>query len=198
MEKNTTALILIGYQNDYFSKNGILYSIIEESLSANNVLNNTVDLINALRSKNMLIVSTPICFTENYEELNEPVGILKIVKEAGAFQQGTVGAETITEIKQFGNTITEMPGKRGLDAFSNTGLDALFQKHGIRDVIIAGVVTSVCIDTTGRTAQAKDYNVSVLSDCTAGRTLYEQEFYCQEIFPIYAKVIDSKKLVSLL
>ncbi|HFE39370.1 MAG TPA: cysteine hydrolase [Gammaproteobacteria bacterium] len=198
MNANNTAIVLIGYQNDYFSKDGILHAVVEESLNANNVLNNTINLIHSLDGQNVLIVSTPICFTDQYEELNDPVGILKIVKEAGAFKAGTSGAETIPEIKQLSYAITEIPGKRGLDAFSNTELDTIFNKHGIRNVILAGVVTSVCIDTTGRTAHSKGYKVSILSDCTAGRTPYEQAFYCSDIFPIYADVIDSKALVSQL
>ena len=196
MNKNTTALILIGYQNDYFANDGVLHGVIEESLDANNVLHNTIELINNLHQQDMLIVSTPICFTHEYDELSDAVGILKVIKEAGAFKSGTHGADTIDELKVFGDTIMEVPGKRGLDAFSNTALNEILQQRGIQDVVIAGVATSVCIDTTGRSAQAQGYHVSILSDCTAGRTSYEQEFYCDSIFPIYAKVITSKMLLE--
>jgi len=198
MNVDDTALILIGYQNDYFANNGILYTVVEESLNANHVLDNSVNLVQSLIEQNMLIVSTPICFTAQYEELKDPVGILKIIKDKGAFKAGTSGAETIEQMKQFGDAITEIPGKRGLDAFSNTQLDDIFQERGIQNIVIAGVVTSVCVDTTGRAAQARDYHVSILSDCTAGRTPFEQEFYCKQIFPIYAEVLDSGTLVSRL
>ena len=198
VNKDNTALVLIGYQNDYFAKGGVLHSVIEESLSTNNVLTNTIDLINELRDQGVMIISTPICFTHQYDELGEPVGILKIIKDAGAFKSGTVGAESIDELQAFGTSILEIPGKRGLDAFSNTELNEILQSNGINNIVIAGVVTSVCIDTTGRSAQAQGYNVSILSDCTAGRTSFEQEFYCDSIFPIYSQVIRSNEFLSML
>ncbi|MAV54501.1 MAG: hypothetical protein CMJ28_00930 [Phycisphaerae bacterium] len=84
--------------------------------------------------------------------------------------------------------MVELPGKQGLCSFSNTGLDSLLKERGIKNVVIAGVVTSVCIDSTARVAADKGYNVTVLSDCTAGRSAFEQEFYCKEIFPIFSTV----------
>ena len=91
-----------------------------------------------------------------------------------------------------------MPGKRGLNAFSNTDLDNLFQQHGITNVAIAGVVTSICVDSTGRSAFERGYKVSILSDCTSGRTTFEQDFYCENVFPLYAEVLNHKQLIERL
>ena len=64
------------------------------------------------------------------------------------------------------------------------------------NVVIAGVVTSVCIDSTARVAADKGYNVSILSDCTAGRSAFEQEFYCSEIFPIFSTVSSVDEILA--
>ena len=53
---------------------------------------------------------------------------------------------------------------------------------------LARAITSVCIDSTGRAATERGYRVTVLSDCTVGRTPFEQEFFCREILPLYADV----------
>ncbi|MFQ6094305.1 MAG: cysteine hydrolase family protein [bacterium] len=198
MDPRQTALVLIGYQNDYFAANGILHAVIEESSRVTGVLSNTIDLVERLLSTNILIVSTPILFTPDYSELNEPVGILKTIKEVGAFKAGTKGSETIPELLRFGERIMEVPGKRGLNAFSNTELDTLLQKRGIKNVALAGVVTSICIDSTGRSAFERGYKVSILSNCTSGRTPFEQEFYCENIFPLYAEVISHVQLLRRL
>ncbi|MDP6528204.1 MAG: cysteine hydrolase family protein [Gemmatimonadota bacterium] len=131
MDSGKSALILIGYQNDYFAPNGILHHVIEEASRVSGVLQNTLDLVERVSSTDMLIVSTPILFTENYEELVDPVGILKTIKEVGAFREDTQGGKTIDEIARFGDRIVEVPGKRGLNAFSNTELEALYVRvHG--------------------------------------------------------------------
>jgi len=195
MESHNTALILIGFQNEYFSPQGTLYGFLK---GASQVLANTVDLIERLRSTPILIVDTPVIFTPDYNELVEPTGILKVVKELGAFKAGTRGSETLPEIRRFGERIVEVPGKRGLNAFSNTDLDDLLRRSGITTVALAGTKTSVCIDSTGRSAYEKGYKVLILSDCTAGTDDFEQKFYCEKIFPLYADVSNHQRFLAQL
>jgi len=191
-----TALVLIGFQNDYFADDGILTDALEDAPWRRAMLKNTERMLDGLVASPMLIVSTPIVFTPDYRELSEPTGILEVIKDVGAFKEGQAGAETIAEIARYGDRIQEVPGKRGLNAFSNTQLDALFREHAIDDVVLAGVVTSICIDSTGRAAHERGYRVSVLRDCTAGRTAFEQDFYCEKIFPLYAHLVESGDLVA--
>ena len=192
MEAKNTALILIGYQNDYFAEDGILREVVDESSKVTGVLENTVALLKEWGDK--LVISTPIIFTPDYSELKEPVGILKTIMEVGAFKQGSKGSETIPEIKQFGDFIFEVPGKQGLNAFINTDLEKILREHKIEEVLLAGTVCSICIDSTGRSAFEKGFKVTMLSDCISGRTVFEQEFYCDKVFPLYAAVADSKSI----
>jgi nicotinamidase-related amidase len=196
MEPQKTALILIGYQNDYFSPDGILYGVIEESSKVTNVIANTVNLLQYLASTPVLMITTPIFFTPNYEELIEPIGILKTIKEVNAFQMGTPGSETIDVLQPFQDRILEVPGKRGFNAFINTNLDEILKQRGITNIVLAGAVTSICIDSTGRSAHEKGYHVTILSDCTSARTVFEQNFYCTSIFPLYADVMTHIELLS--
>jgi nicotinamidase-related amidase len=190
-----TALILIGFQNEYFSPKGALYGFLAGSAQ---VLTNTIDLLDSLRTTPALIVETPIFFTPDYSELVEPTGVLKLIKELGAFKAGTTGSETLPEIRRFGERIVEVPGKRGLNAFSNTDLDEVLKRRGITSVVLAGCKTSLCIDSTGRSAYDKGYKVLILSDCTAGTDDFEQKFYCEKIFPLYAEVIDHRQFLAQL
>jgi nicotinamidase-related amidase len=195
MTPQNTALLLIGFQNDYFSVDGILHGVIEESSKVTNALVNTVHLIECLEATPVLIIETPIFFTPGYEELVEPVGILKTIKEVGAFQAGTEGSKTIQELDRFQHRIQQVPGKRGFNAFANTNLDGLLKHHQIHNIVLAGTIASVCIDSTGRYAHEQGYHVTVLADCTSARTVFEQAFYCENIFPLYADVIDSTALL---
>ncbi|GAB4239294.1 MAG: hypothetical protein Kow0049_26540 [Stanieria sp.] len=197
MNMANKALILVGYQNDYLGKNGILRQVVEESSKLNNLIANTVDLIQNLPDS-VLIVSTPITFTATYEELIDPVGILKNIKDAGALQAGTEGVEMSEELLPFAHRIIEVKGKRGFNAFAYTDLHSILQQNNITKVIVASLITSVCIDSTGRAAHELGYKAAILSDCTAARTVFEHEFYCEQIFPVYAEVITHKEFLSSL
>ncbi|MEQ8584149.1 MAG: cysteine hydrolase [Marinoscillum sp.] len=186
------AIILIGFQNDYFSENGILRGVVEESSKVTNIIENTVNMIR--KSEDTLIISTPIIFSQDYSELTDPVGILKTIKEEGAFRKGTSGSETIHQITQFGDKVMEIPGKQGLNAFVNTSLEQTLRNQGVEQVILAGTVASICIDSTGRSAFEKGFKVTMLSDCISGRTVFEKDFYFDSVFPLYAEVSSSREI----
>lgn len=196
MDPQNTAILLIGFQNDYFSSDGILHGVIEASATTVNTVANTSRLIHALNDTEVLLISTPIFFTPDYEELVEPVGILKTIKDVGAFQQHSKGSEAIPELQPFEQRILEIPGKRGLNAFINTNLHEVLAQHSIQNLVLAGAVTSVCIDSTGRSAYEQGYQVFVLNDCTSARTMFEQEFYFDNVFPLYAKSLSSAELLN--
>lgn len=198
MTPEQTAIVLVGYQNDYFDKIGILRSVVEDNGNIDRVRDATLALIRAVEDTPVTIVSTPIQFTDDYSELIEPVGILQTIRECGAFRRDGPGGQIIPELEALGKRIEHLPGKRGLNAFSNTDLDRVLRNQGIHNIILAGVVTSVCIDSTGRSAHERGFGVTVLSDCTGGRTRYEQEFYCEEVFPLYAYVKTSADVIAAL
>jgi len=198
MDPKTTALIMVGYQNDYFAKNGILRGVVEEPNRVDAVLENTLAFIRQMAGTPMTMISTPIVLEPDYRALASPVGILNTIKESGAFKAGTMGADTIPELLALGDRIMYVTGKVGFNAFSNTALESVLKERGIKDVLVAGMVTSLCIDSTGRAAYERGYNVTIISDCTSARTKAEQDFFCQSVFPLYGGVAGSQDLVSAL
>jgi len=196
MNPKQTALILVGFQNDYFAKDGILRGVVEEPHRVDEVLANSVAFLKDAVKTEMTIISTPISLTPDYRALASPVGILNSIKESGAFKAGTSGADTIPELKEFGDRILYVTGKVGFNAFSNTHLEDVLAERGIKDVLVAGMVTSLCIDSTGRAAYERGFSVTILSDCSSARTLGEHEFYCKNIFPLYGRACDSRQVIE--
>lgn len=188
---SATALVLIGFQNDFFAADGALRTSLEDPAGLNRALGSTVSMVRRLIDSAATIVAAPIGFTATYEELVDPVGILAGIKSASAFRRGSRGADMVDELRPFLARIKVMPGRRGFDAFANTDLGDMLSEAGIRDVLIAGALDSVCVDSTARCAFERGYRVTVLSDCTVGRTAFEHDFFCDSIFPMYADVIES-------
>jgi nicotinamidase-related amidase len=191
-----TAIVLVGLQNDYFHPEGILRSVVEDRGGIDRVRAATLAFLGNVQDLPVTMISTPIQFTDDYSELVDPVGILKTIRDAGAFRRDGWGGRTIPELEAMGERILHLPGKRGLNAFSNTDLDEVLRDRDVTDVVLAGVVTSVCIDSTGRSAHERQFSVTVLSDCTGGRTGYEQDFYCRDVFPLYAEVRTSAEVAA--
>ncbi len=198
MNPARTALIFVGFQNDYFAANGILNAALEDKQGRDQTLRNALLLLRRLGPTKASLIGTPILFTEGYAELQNPVGILKAIKDTGAFRRGSPGGDTIPEFAAFEGRMDVVPGKRGLNAFSNTNLEALLRERKIEDVIVLGVVTSLCIDSTARQAMEHGIRTTILSDATSGRTAFEQEFYCDKVFPLYAQMKTTEELLAAL
>ncbi len=196
MDAATTAVILVGYQNDYFAKDGILRGVVEPQSRVDEVLQNTLNFIRTAAPTPLTIISTPIVLAPDYRAMASPVGILNTMKETGAFAEGTKGADNIPEFDEFGDRIMYVSGKVGFNAFSNTRLEDVLRDRGIKDVLVCGMVTSLCIDSTGRAAYERGYNVTVISDCSSARTDTEHAFFCESVFPLYGRAATSHELLA--
>jgi nicotinamidase-related amidase len=64
--------------------------------------------------------------------------------------------------------------KSGKGAFYNTELDATLRKRTIENLLVCGVTTEVCVNTTVREANDRGYRCVVLADCCAS---YFPEFH---------------------
>jgi len=58
------------------------------------------------------------------------------------------------------------------DAFHDTNLCELLSCAGVSTVLIGGVLTNLCCETTARSAFVRDFNVLFLTDGTAARHSY--------------------------
>lgn len=198
MEQALTALVLVGFQNEYFGPEGTLRSEIDDGDAPGQILATTVGLVERLSATKALVVAAPIVFTPTYSELIKPVGVLAAIKAKRAFQRGSEGAQMASELKRFGPRISDVPGRRGLNAFLDTGLDELLAACDIIDVVMAGALSCVNVDASARSAHDRGYRVSILSDCTLSRTRSEHELFCHRIFPLYAEVLTSTQLLGRL
>lgn len=58
----------------------------------------------------------------------------------------------------------EVVVKASPNAFLDTDLDARLRHDGVRDLVVAGMMTSMCVDATVRTASDLGYRVTVVAD----------------------------------
>ncbi len=85
-----------------------------------------------------------------------------------------------------------------MDAFHNTDLEAILKGLKCDTLIITGIATNFCVETTVRSAMNRGYNVVVLSDCVATVSEEAQAFPITVIFPMLGEVttVDKFEIAS--
>jgi ureidoacrylate peracid hydrolase len=86
-------------------------------------------------------------------------------RESRVLIRDTWNTEILDELKPAPEDIVIY--KHRFSGFYQTELDAVLKKLGVRQLIVTGCTTSVCVESTVRDAMFHDYNCIVLADCTA-------------------------------
>jgi isochorismate hydrolase len=147
IDLNHAGLLVIDIQN-YFRR------IIQP------VLGNILRVIETCRQGNV-----PIIFTQHGH--TDPASDGGVLEDwwGELIIDGTEDWRFLPEIKiEPHNTV--LPKKR-YSAFFETDLEKILRSKGIEDLIISGVMTNLCCETTARDAFMRDYRVFFLIDGTA-------------------------------
>ncbi len=124
------------------------------------VIDNILKVIEYCRSANI-----PIIFTQHGHTERPSDGGMLVKWWGEKIVQGTEDWEFLPEI-QIEQNDTILPKKR-YSAFFETDLDRILRSRGIKDLVITGVMTNLCCETTARDAFMRDYRVFFLVDGTA-------------------------------
>jgi ureidoacrylate peracid hydrolase len=86
--------------------------------------------------------------------------------------------------------------KHRYGAFESTDLDLVLRSRGIRSVIVTGVATNVCCETTARQAFLRDYYVVFTSDCTATFSQAQHDATLFNIDQFFGEVASSEQVMA--
>ena len=144
----TRALLIIDIQRDYFP--GGAYPLVEPEAAAG-----------AARS-----------VLDAFRDAGEPVVHLKHVwdePEATFMRPGTVGVEIHPLVEPAeGEPVIEKAAPNG---FVDTGLEERLRAAGIDSLVVAGMMSSMCVDATVRAAADLGFDVTVVHDACAAPDL---------------------------
>lgn len=180
IDPSQTAVVVVDMQNDFGAKGGMFDRAGIDLSAFNRALPHTQKVVEAARKAKLKIVYLKMGYRPDLADLGEPdspnrVRHLKVFK-VGEKIQAPNGTESRILVRDTWNTdiVPELkPGpddivmyKTRFSGFFQTNLDATLKRMGIKYLIVTGVTTSVCVESTVRDAMFRDYLCVVLSDCT--------------------------------
>ncbi len=172
-EPSTTALLMIDMQRDFVEHGGFGQSLGNDVTHLQSIIPTVVRLLAWARRAGMLIVHTKECHRPDLSDLppakrDRGQPSLRI-GDAGPMGRllidGEPGSDFIPELKPLPQEL--VIAKPGKGAFYATDLKAKLDQHRIRSLIVAGVTTEVCVQTSMREANDRGYECLLISDATA-------------------------------
>lgn len=157
-----TALVVIDVQNDFCAPGGFFDRVGHPLESVHRAVDRLEALLPAARAAGVQPILVRGIYDEQYvsdamrarhERMGYPLDVCI---------GGTWGAEFYRLQPDAGDLLVT---KHRYSAFIGTELTVLLRSKGITSLVLGGVATNVCVESTARDAFMLDYHVMVLADC---------------------------------
>ena len=175
-----TALVIIDMQRDFMEPGGFGETLGNDVSQLARAVQPIAAVLAAARASGMLVVHTREGHLPDLSDA-PPAKIergapSKRIGDPGPMGRilirGEAGHDIIPELYPLDSEIViDKPGK---GAFYATEFSDVLQKYGIENLLVCGVTTEVCVNTTVREANDRGYRCVVLADCCAS---YFPEFH---------------------
>ena len=171
-ELNRLALVIIDMQRDFLEPGGFGAALGNDVTLLAPIVPNVARLLTVFRSRGLAIVHTKECHRPDLSDCppakrRRGRGTLRI-GEPGPMGRILIDGEPGNDfvpalLPQPGETVLAKPGK---GAFYATDLQDRLQNLGITHLLLTGVTTEVCVQTTMREANDRGYECLLVEDAT--------------------------------
>jgi biuret amidohydrolase len=201
------ALLIIDLQRDFMEPGGFGEMLGNDVAQLRGVIEPNQRLLGAWRSAGLPVIHTREGHRPDLSDLPPAKKVRgkgkTTIGDPGPMGRilirGQLGHDIIPEVYPApGEVVIDKPGK---GAFFATDLQAILQNLGIQQLIVTGVTTEVCVNTTVREANDRGYNCLVPSDCVGSYFPEFQEMGLKMIKAqggIFGWVTHSEKILSAL
>ncbi|MGA7608820.1 MAG: cysteine hydrolase [Xanthobacteraceae bacterium] len=185
-----SALVIIDMQRDFLEPGGFGETLGNDVSRLQTAVGPCAAVLDAARAAKMLVIHTREGHRPDLSdaprakiERGEPAMRIGAPGPMGRILvRGEPGHDIIPQLRPIdGEPVVDKPGK---GAFHQTDLHQILQKHEIENLLVCGVTTEVCVNTTVREANDRGFRCIVLSDCCAS---YFPEFHAAGLAMIKAQ-----------
>jgi nicotinamidase-related amidase len=180
VDLDRTALIIIDMQRDFLEPGGFGETLGNDVSLLAAAVGPCREVLAAARRRGLLVIHTreghaPDLSDAPRAKLERGNPSLRIGAPGPMGRiliRGEPGHDIISELAP--EALEPVIDKPGKGAFYRTNLEALLSSRGIETLLVCGVTTEVCVNTTVREANDRGYRCIVLADCCAS---YFPEFH---------------------
>ena len=166
LHTNNTALIVIDMTNGWCSPDGHITKLGFDTTMCREAVDKCSSLINCAHQINVQVIFTQHVYQDDYTDggfiLNEIMPSLKVVKPTSDSAWSNQIVDQLTPKQQ--DIVIK---KNRYSAFYAEELTHHLNRLSITDLVICGVTTSMCVESTARDAAQRDYRTFVVKDATA-------------------------------
>lgn len=179
IDPKSTSLVIIDMLNDFVKKNGSL--VVPK---AKELLPNQKKLVDEAHKANAHVMY----LADNHQPDDD-----EFEKWPPHAVVGTWGSGIVDELKPESNN--QVIPKRRYSGFFGTDLDLRLRERGIDTVVLAGVLTDICVMYTSADASARGYTVVVVSDATASTSEENHNFALRHMKEVHGSILATTKEV---
>ena len=189
-----TALLVIDCQNDFLSPEGFVAKKRgkEELVFVENGVKTLASFIDQARKAGVLIIFVQAI----YDRVFVSDIWLSIANTEEICLEGSWGADFYKGLEPYPTEIVVK--KHRYSAFIGTDLDQILRSRRIKTLILAGVATNICVESTARDGFMLDYHIVFAKDCTA-TYVYMHNLHnstLENIRTHFGIVVNSKEVVK--
>jgi ureidoacrylate peracid hydrolase len=196
-----TALVVVDMQNDFCANDGFVAKGGRDVSLVQEMAKRLSALIDHARAAGVLIVFVRCSYSSEDNRYLSDVWLEQAARRQGGgytlrpvCQDGTRGAEFYGVAPNPGDLVII---KHRYNAFHGTELDLVLRSRGVRTVVLTGVSTHVCVETTAREAFVRDFYTVVVGDCSAAYSQEEHEIALRLIDRFFGEVTSLDALRPL-
>lgn len=163
-----TAILLVDPYNDFLSEGGKAWPRVKDVAAKVHLLDNLRLIMKSARAKGYKIFFVPHhrFSTGDLSDWQNSTPYQQLQVSMLMFEKGTWGGSFHDDFQpQEGDIIVQEHW--GSSGFANTDLDLQLKQHGIRRIVLIGLIANTCIEATGRFGQELGYNVTLVKDATS-------------------------------
>jgi nicotinamidase-related amidase len=176
-----TALVIVDVQNDFAKPDGACGTSGNDLTAVEPMLDRLKQLLDVARRKQILIVHIGMNNDRPYVAPNLGEMLERRGLGAGPCRGNSYGSQFVDEINPIDAPNEIALTKHRFSGFWGTPIDLMLRSNGIKTLVMAGIVTEVCVDSTARDGFFRDYDVVLADDCAASFSAARHDA-CQTLF----------------